>query len=211
MTTHGREISAVDLLLIAYNALPPDTQEEAFERLAQTRLECKAAEGTEAARFLRSLIRARDLTGRTPTPEQYKAAYLRLRESGEEIESLTRVIRHYGSWRRAKEAIALSESSTAERIEARFRARRLGKIYRYSEETLIDTLRRCGDEFGRAPMVGEFERWRKRELELAAVQGNDWLHLPHSSVYQKRWGPRWEQALAHVFDSDQVAARLEQP
>ncbi len=207
----GREPSAIELLVIVFQALPLALREEAFGRLAELRLEHQAAQETEAGRFLRSLTRAAELAGRLPTPDDYKDAARRLARRGEEIEPIGRVIRHYGSWRRAKEALDLSITTTAERIEARFRSRRLGKIWRYTDETLIETLRRCGDETGRAPLVGEFERWRARELELAHAEGNDWLHLPHPTVYRKRWGPTWPDVLARVFTGTQIAARLEQP
>lgn len=65
--------------------------------------------------------------------------------------------RHFGSWRRAKEALALSEVTTARRIEARFRYRRVGKVWRFTEDTLRETLASCVEHYGRPPMVSEFE------------------------------------------------------
>ena len=60
------------------------------------------------------------------------------------IEETNQVICHFGSWRRAREALDLSATTTARKIEARFRARRLGKVWRYTEDTLRETLVRCG-------------------------------------------------------------------
>ncbi len=104
--------------------------------------------------------------------------------------------RHFGSWRRAKEALDLSETTTARRIEARFRFRRMGKVWRYSEDVMRETLVRCAEHYGRPPLVAEFEWWRDRELELARAEGNDALHLPSPSQYRRRWGS-WEAALLH--------------
>lgn len=96
------------------------------------------------------------------------------------------------AWRRAKEALSLSETTSARKIEARFRYRRVGKVWR-STETLGEVLERCVEHYGRPPMVAEFDWWRQRELELAAAQGNDAMPLPSPTPYRKRWGT-WEQA-----------------
>jgi hypothetical protein len=131
--------------------------------------------------------------------------------AGEHVEGFMRVSRHFGSWRRAKEALALSEVTTARRIEARFRYRRVGKVWRFTEDTLRETLASCVEHYGRPPMVAEFEWWRDRELELARAEGNDAAHLPSPSPYRRRWGT-WEAALLHFgYTPDQVAERLEQP
>jgi len=207
----GREITGVELLLIAYNALPAASQEEAFQRLGELRAQKELDQGSVAARFLCSLQRAAEITGPDPSPADYKEAYRQLQETEDPIEPIGRVIRHYGSWRRAKEALALSATTTAIRIESRFRSRRLGKIWRYTEETLIETLTRCADDLRHAPLVGEFEHWRRCELELAVAEGNDWLHVPNPTAYRKRWGPTWPDVLARVFEPADIEARLEQP
>jgi hypothetical protein len=48
--------------------------------------------------------------------------------AGGDIETYDRLKKHYGSWPRAQEALALSEVTIAQRIEARFRYRRMGKV-----------------------------------------------------------------------------------
>lgn len=109
-----------------------------------------------------------------------------------------------------KEALALSETTTERRIEARFRYRRVGKVWRYNEKMLGETLARCVEHYGRPPLVAEFEWWRDRELELARAEGNDALHLPSPHPYRRRWGS-CEAALLHFgYTPDQVAERLEQ-
>lgn len=136
--------SAVDALLIVFEALPEDEREEAFERVSERRLEHLAGEESDTARLLRSLRRVAEEVGHTPTVTEYRDLERRLRGTDEAIEETNQVIRHFGSWRRAREALDLSATTTARKIEARFRARRLGKVWRYTEDTLRETLVRCG-------------------------------------------------------------------
>jgi hypothetical protein len=205
----GRVMTAADLLTIAFRALPADEQEEAYARISELRI--KRLEGTETpmARTIGALRRVADICGRPPTPADYKAVREELRAEGEELPPISRVIRQCGSWRRAKEALNLSETNSARRIEARFRYRRLNKIWRYTEETLRDTLQRCAAELGHVPQVSEFDWWRCRELELAAAEGNDALHLPSVTPYRKRWGT-WEDALVALgCTPEEIQGRLE--
>lgn len=55
----------------------------------------------------------------------------------------------------------------AQRAEARFRFRRVGKVWRYTEATLRETPEACVGHYGRPPVVAEFDWWRQRELALA--------------------------------------------
>ncbi len=57
----------------------------------------------------------------------------------------------------APRALDLSQATSARKIDARFRARRLGKVWRYTEDTLRETLARCVAHYGRPPQVAEFE------------------------------------------------------
>lgn len=201
--------TAPDLLLVAFEALSADEQDEAFERLSAARLRRLAGEHSATETALASLRRVTVELGEAPSPDAYKEVRERLRASGEELEPLSRIIRHFGSWRRAKEALQLSGETTPRRIEARFRSRRLGKVWRYTEKTLCEVLRRCAQDLGHVPQVAEFEWWRDRELELAAAQGNDALHLPSAGPYRRRYGS-WEQALLRFgYTPDEVAERLE--
>jgi hypothetical protein len=148
--------------------------------------------------------------GHEPNSLDYKAAAEDLIARGEDIEPLHRVVRHYGSWRRAAEALGLSETETPKAIEARFKRRRLGQVWRYSEQTLRETLAQAAEHWGRAPSTEEYEHWRQRELELAKAQGKDALHIPAYKVFWKRFGG-WEQALRHFsYDQADIEARLEQ-
>ncbi len=202
--------SAVDALLILFEALPEDERVDVFERLSERRLEQLAGEESDTARMVSSLRRVAAAVGHTPTVTEYRDLERRLRGTDEAIEEINQVIRHFGSWRRVREALDLSETTSARKIDARFRARRLGKVWRYTEDTLRDTLERCVAHYGRPPQVAEFEWWRERELELARTQGNDALHLPSPTPYRKRW-ETWEGALLHFgYTPEQVAERLEQ-
>jgi hypothetical protein len=118
-------------------------------------------------------------------------------------------MRHFGTWRRASEALELSEVTTSRRIQARFDYRRVGKIWKYTGETLRDTLARCTEHYGHVPQVAEFEWWRDRQLELARDRGDDDLHLPSPTPYRKRWG-NWEGALLHFgYSREEIEQRLE--
>jgi len=161
--------------------------------------------------MVRSLRSVADELGHTPTVTEYREAERRRRGTEEALEETSRVIRHFSSWRVAKEALDLSESSSVRKIDARFAARRLGKVWAYTEDTLRETLERCVAHYGRPPQVAEFEWWRQRELELAGAQGDDALHLPGSGPYRRRW-KSWEKALtACGYSPEEAATRLERP
>jgi hypothetical protein len=83
-----------------------------------------------------------------------------------ELVPVSQVIRHYGSWEMAKEAPRLSGASSARAIDARFRRRRLGKIWHYTEEMLRKTLAACVAHYGYVPQVAEFAWWRVASLSL---------------------------------------------
>lgn len=140
--------TAVDALVIVSAALDADEQQEALERMTEVRARREAGEMSDAGRVVHSLRRVADLVGYPPSPDEYRQARDELVAGGENIESFTRVSRHFGSWRRAKEALALSETTTARRIEVRFRFRRGGKVWRYDEQVLGDTLKRCANHYG---------------------------------------------------------------
>lgn len=200
-----------DLLLIGFESLSEEEQEEAFERIAELRAGRLAGEESEMARFVRSLRRVAEEVGDVPSVDDYRHIAPELRAAGEDIEPFSRLYRYFGSWRRAREALTLSETTTARKIEARFRARRVGKVWRYTDDTLRETVGRCVDYYGRVPMVSEFEWWRDRELELARAEGNDALHLPSPTPYRRRYGS-WEQALLRFgYTTEQLAERLERP
>jgi hypothetical protein len=202
-------MSAVQLIGIGFAALSEVEQEAAFAELAEFRLRRIASQATHAESIVSSLAQAALLAGGQPTVADYKAAVLHLEQEGVALVPVSQVIRHYGSWESAKEALRLSVTLSAGAIDARFRRRRLGKVWRYTETTLRETLARCVAHYGHVPQVAEFAWWRERELQLAGRQGNDALHLPSATPYRRRYGT-WEEALLHFgYTPDQVAERLE--
>jgi hypothetical protein len=205
-----RPLSAVELLVIGYQALSLIEQEEALAQLQAIRLNREAGEQTETERMLASLQRVRESVGHPPTVADYRAAIQReMQSGGPGLEPLSRLIAHFGSWRMAREALDLSETTTARRIEARFANRRVGRVHQYTEQTLRESLQRCVDDLGHLPQLEEFRAWREREIELARVQGNRSFHLPGAGPYRARWG-KWESALRHFdFSAEEIAARLE--
>ena len=199
---------ATDLLLVAFSALEPDEQEEAFVKIADLRRQRLAGEQDESAYFLRSLQAVQQIAGGGLTPNVYRAARAELCAEGQDVAELNALIRYFGTWRLAKEALELSAVTTPRRIEARFRSRLVGKVHRYRADTLRKTLERCAADLGHVPLIIEFEHWRQREVELAKAQDQT-LFLPSDSPYRRRWGS-WEAALLHLgFTPDAVAERLE--
>lgn len=200
--------SGSQLVAVAFGALAPEEQEEAFARISDIRLTRLAGEESETAIFIRSLRRVADVAGGELSPDLYRRVRRELVAAGEEIAEFNAVSRHFGSWRAAKEALGLSEVETPLKIEARFRSRLMGKVHRYREETLRETLERCARDLGHVPLVIEFEHWRQRELEMAKARGEE-LFLPSDSPYRRRWGT-WEAALRHFgFEPEEIEARLE--
>lgn len=200
--------SAVALLIVGWNALSLGQQEEAFQEISELRLQRIAGEEGETARFLRSLRRVAEHVGEELSPDKYIAAYRELTAQGEDLAEFNQVRRHFGSWRSAKEALQLAETSTPFKIEARFRARMVGKVGRYREETLRETLEQCVEALGHIPLLIDYELWRQKEIELAKAQGRD-VFIPSDSPYRRRYGS-WENALIHFgYPEDEVNARLE--
>jgi hypothetical protein len=200
--------SAVELLVLAFNALNVEQQEAALQQIHEIRLQRLAGEESETARYLRSLRRISEHVGEELSPEKYIGAYRELTAAGEELVEFNQLRRYFGSWRRAKEALSLSESNTPFKIEARFRARMVGKPGRYREETLRDSLEQCVQALGRLPLVIDFELWRQKEIELARAQGRE-LFIPSDSPYRSRYGS-WEKALLHFgYPEEEVKGRLE--
>jgi hypothetical protein len=182
------QTTATDALLIVYAALSPEEERESLKRMTELHARREAGEESLTAGFVRSLRAVADHVGHEPSVYEYKQAREELLAAGQEIESLTRLLRHFGSWRRAKESLAPLRDHGVRRIEARFRYRQLGKVCRYTDETLRDTLLRAADHWGHPPSVAEFEWWRERELELVAAAGDGTLHLPSANPERKTLG-----------------------
>lgn len=203
--------SGADALIALYEALSADEQDTAYERITETRLLRQGEEETELARHIRSLTRVAEVIGREPGVDDYRLVSVELREAGEDIEPFGRLYRFFGqSWPRAREALRLSGETTPRKLEARLRSRRLGKIARYTENTLRDAITRCAEHYTRPPSVTEYSWWREQELALARAQGEEEPQLPSDSCYRSRW-KTWESALLHFgYTPEQVAMRLEQ-
>lgn len=200
--------SGIDIVLAAFTTLAAEEQEEAFAKVSEARLRRLAGQEGETARHIRSLARIAAHVGRELSPDLYRQARRDLLAAGEEVIEFNAVCRYFGSWKQAKDALSLSAVSTPLKIEARFRVRLNGKVHRYREQTLRDTLVRCAADLGRAPLVIEFTKWREREHDLARARGEE-VFLPSDSPYRRRWGT-WERALLHFgFTPEAIAVRLE--
>ena len=208
-TTH-ETTRAADAVLILFGALSEAEQAEVAERIHEMRLRWLTSGETVPARCLRSLRRVAEHLGHTPSTAEYKRVSDDLRATGEDIETFNRVYTHYGAWPRAREALALSETSGVTAIEARFQHRRVGKPWRYPESVLRETLMRCADYYGHPPLCTEFAAWRDREFELALGRGEEHeLYMPTRVAYRRRYGG-WEEALLHFgFTPEELDRRYD--
>jgi hypothetical protein len=202
--------SGADALVVLYEALAPEEQDGAYERIHEARLRKQGVAETELAMHVRSLRRVAEAIGREPGVDDYKLVSERLRGEGEDIQPFSRLYRFFGSWPRAREALKLSGETSASMLEARLRSRRLGKIARYTEDALREVMAQAVEHYKRPPSVAEFSWWRRQQLALAHAQGEDDPQLPSDSTYRSRWRT-WEAALLHFgYTPEQVALRLEQ-
>jgi hypothetical protein len=202
--------SPVDLLLVAYKALDDDEQDALFARLNELRLRKLAAADGETARNIASLRKIAERVGTNElSVDDYREAYKRLKAEGDdEVIELNKLIRFFGRWSKAKESLALSDTNTARKIEARFRARIAGRPRQFREDEMRKALHDCAAELGRLPLSEEYKKWRQKEIDLASVRGEE-AWLPSYASYHRRFGA-WEKALVHYgFDRDEVYARLE--
>ena len=200
--------TAPELIAHAFAALPPEEQEEAFTRIVAVRVNRLAAQEDEKALFLRSMREVANASDGELTTEVYRETRRRLIADGAEIAEVNAVIRHFGSWRQAKEALGLSEVTTEARIEARFYSRLAGRQRTFRVEELEAALARCVADLGRVPLVAEYSEWRLRELALARTRGED-VRVPCAHVFRRRHGS-WEKSLlACGYSAEEVYVRLE--
>ena len=162
--------SGVQIVAVAFANLAPDEQEAAFARVSAIRMMRLAGQQAEGASLIRSLKLAAERVSGDLTPDAYRGAQRELIADGEEIADFNAVVRFFGSWRLAKEALGLSETTTAVKIEARFRARIVGRARTFRDEELQEELRRCARDLGRPPLMAEYDDWRQRELALAKAR-----------------------------------------
>jgi hypothetical protein len=199
------ETPAVDIVLAAFMALSVAEQEVALRSCQSSWLQLTDL-GSEGEQIIKSLVRASEIAGSAPGIEEYKAIR---NQQGEDLVPASRILKHFGgSWHRAKEAIDLTQVNSVRRIEERFAKRQLGKIWKYTDQTLRESLLQAADEIGHAPQVAEYSWWRERQLEIARTRGEE-VHLPSPTPYRKRFGS-WEAALKHYgFSAEEIDARLE--
>lgn len=204
-------ISGPELVAVAFAELAPEEQEQAFARISDVRLTRLAGEEGATAEFIRSLRRVADCAGCELTPNLYRQVRRELVAAGEEIADFNAVSRHFGSWRKAKEALGLAEVTTARKIEARFRSRLRGKPHPFREAELEEAMRRCVGDVGRVPLLAEYDEWRQRELALARARGEPFHQVPSPSAFRRRFGS-WEKTLlAFGYSPADVYVRLEPP
>jgi len=201
--------SAVDLTVVAWRALDPAERETAYRAITELRLRDLAGEESEGSQYVAALRLVADHLGRSPSPLDYDEARRVLQAQGHELPPRSRLVKHFRSWRLAKEALDLSEVTTVRRIEARFASRKLGKVWKYTDASLAETMGRCASELGRPPRVAEFVHWREREMQLAKARGED-AHIPSPNAYRKRWR-YWDAGLLALgYSEAAVAERLDE-
>jgi hypothetical protein len=195
--------AAADIVVIAFQSLTAGEQDEAFVRIKELRLQRLAGTDAEISRFIKGLALVQQRVEGEMSVDDYREWIPKLRADGQDIPPLSQVTKYFGSWSRAKEALLMADDETPLKIDARFRARRVGKVHRYRDSVLEETVKRCAEYVGHPPLVVEFEVWRRRELELAKAQGQD-ISVPSSSPYRTRFGS-WEAALLHFgFSQEEI-------
>ena len=201
--------SVADVFLAAFEALDKAERAEVMSRLGEAHVRKLAGSEDDLSRIVRTLCRLAVEVGGVPTVTQAREVLPRLQDAGEDVETFSRLYKHFNHvWPQAVEALGLSDTSTPRLIEARFRNRGTGKVWRYNEPALRDFLAKAVEHYGYPPLVSEFEWYRARELELARARGER-PHLPSDTPYRRRWGT-WEAALLHFgYTPDQVAERRE--
>jgi len=214
-------MSAVDAMVVLFNALPESDRREAFRRMSLVHAREEAGEMSDTERMIASINRVAQAVGKDAVDvkmDDYREQVVLLRAAGEDIVPFSKLYAHFdGRWSNVRWAVELAEVESPRKIESRFLARRLGKVWRYNEDQLADTLEQCSfyyvvtyglpDDARYAPLVSEFKHWRDREFELARDRGDMHFHLPSDSPYRRRYGD-WETALMHFgFTPDQLAER----
>lgn len=204
--------SAPEVLLAAFLAMEDGDQVLFLDRAAGARALVSAGGRSEAEIFIGELRRAAEEAGVTAenlTVDLYRAATTSIRLRGEEHAPVSQVIKFFGSWSLSKEALTLARVTTARRIEARFEYRKLGKVWKYTEETLALWMAKAVEAHGRPPQVAEYEWWREKELALAKARNDDTLHIPSPQPFRKRW-KTWAGALTALgYDPAAIDSRLE--
>lgn len=194
--------SAPEIVAIAFQHLTPAEQEEAYAKIKELRLRRLAGTDAEIARYIKAIGLVQERVDGELSCEDYRDWSPKLRKEGLDVPPFSELRRYFGSWSRAKSAFLMADDETPMKIDARFRARRVGKVHRYRDSVLEETIKRAADYIGHPPLLTEFEAWRQRELELAKARGEE-ICLPSPSAYRNRHHT-WEKALLH-FGFSQAA------
>jgi hypothetical protein len=187
--------SASEVIAIAFQHLTPVEQEEAYAKIKELRLRRLAGTDGEIGRYINAIAAVQERVDGELSCEDYREWSPKLRKDGLDVPPFSELRRYFGSWSRAKSAFLMADDETPMKIDARFRARRVGKVHRYRDSVLKETIERAADYVGHPPLLTEFEAWRQRELELAKARGED-VCIPSSSAYRNRHRT-WEKALLH--------------
>jgi hypothetical protein len=200
-------------VLALYNALADREREQVFELIREKRLKAAAtAHDSEFARYIASLRAAAEVIGRNDfTADEYRVAQRKAVAAGDErVIEASKVIRFFGRWRIAKEALVASDELSPRQIEARFRTKMTGVFRRFRRHDFERALAGCSETLGRPPLVSEYELWRRKEIELARERG-EVAYIPQWTAYLRRWG-RWEHVLVEFgYQPEQVELRREHP
>jgi hypothetical protein len=110
--------SAVDIAVVMFQSLPDDEQEDLYQRLAGLRARRPAGRRDRAV--IISLRLVADHVAGSPS-DGLQARLPRLRDDGVEVQEFNRVVRHFGFWRLAKEALSdrARFAATEEEVAAR--------------------------------------------------------------------------------------------
>lgn len=186
---------APEIVAIAFQALNPAEQDEAYTKIKELHLRRLAGTDAEISRYINAIAAVQERVDGELSCDDYRDWSPKLRQEGLDVPPFSELRRYFGSWSRAKSAFLMADDETPLKIDARFRARRVGKVHRYRDSVLEETIKRAAEYIGHPPLLTEFEVWRQRELELAKARGEE-ICLPSPSAYRNRYHT-WEKALLH--------------
>lgn len=178
----GDGVTGVDIVVLCFAHLSSAEQDDAYDRIVAVRLTRLADAEGETGEYLRAMRRVAGDRPSELTREAYQQGRLELADAGEAIPEFSRVVRHFGNWAAAKEALGLGDVTTVQRIDARYRSRVHGRRPHFTDAELTETLGRCVSEWGRVPLLSEYEEWRLKELALMRARG-ELARLPSGSSF----------------------------
>ncbi|HLX32607.1 MAG TPA: hypothetical protein VKR79_07550 [Gaiellaceae bacterium] len=163
------------------------------------------------AELLDAIQRCGAFYGRAPLLAEYdewrlrEMALMRARGEWPRVPSTSAIRRRHQSWEEALRTAGYSPEAIYVRLEAPERRSRLAKVDRYTDETLRQTLLRCGGELGHPPLVTEYVAWREEQIKRSRKRR---LSIPSNGPFRSRWGSWRKALLACGFDEKEVDARV---